>query len=133
MWRVWRIDESARGIWRRGERAAAWRMRRSGCRVIARNLRLGPGEIDLLCRHRRTGCYVLVEVKARIVSDGPWRPEDQLTAAKRRKLLQLAGALRREERVRRAGLRIDLVAVEFERGKRRPAAVRHYERAVEGG
>jgi len=133
VWRLWRIDDSARGIWRRGERAAAWRMRRAGCGVIARNLRLGPGEIDLLCRHRRTGCYVLVEVKARIVSDGPWRPEDQLTAAKRRKLLQLARTLRREERVRRAGLRIDLVAVEFERGKRRPVAVRHYEDAVTGG
>lgn len=121
-------------MWRRGERAAAAVMRRKGCRVVRRNLTLSPGEIDLLCVDRRTGVFVLVEVKARLVRAGETRrPEDAITAAKRRKLLQLARTLLVEERVRGAGLRIDVVAVEFEPGVRRPSAVRHYERAVGAG
>lgn len=108
-------------------------MRRAGCRVIARNLRLSPGEIDLLCLDRRTGEYVVVEVKARVRDDQSGRrPEDSITAAKRSKLLQLCTALRKEGRVRDAGIRIDVVAVEFEAGSRRPAEVRRYERAVRG-
>ena len=125
-------------IWKRGERAAARVMKRAGCRVLARNLRVGRGngigEIDLLCRDRRDGTFVIVEVKARRTSgDGARRPEDAVTNAKKSKLLTLARALRREERVRGHGIRIDVVAVEFAPGRRRPAAVRHYERAVSAG
>ena len=127
-----RPRENQAGIWARGERAAARAMRRAGCRVIARNLRLGPGEIDLLCRDRRTGEFVLVEVKARIDRGDRRRPEDAITHAKRRKLLLLVRALQREERVRGEPIRIDVVAVEFAPGRRRPTAVRRYERAVTG-
>jgi putative endonuclease len=125
--------EDRRGVWTRGERAAARAMRRAGCRVITRNLVLGPGEIDLLCFDRRAGEFVVVEVKARIGSgEGPYRPEDAITAAKKRKLVQLVRALQREERVRGRPVRIDVVAVEFAPGRRRAVAVRRYERAVRG-
>jgi len=36
-----------KSVWARGEQAAARYMRKQGCRVIARNLRLPIGEIDL--------------------------------------------------------------------------------------
>ena len=107
----WHPREDQRGVWVRGERAAARAMRRAGCRVIARNLKLGPGEIDLLCRDRKTGEFVVVEVKARIGRGDGRRPEDAITHAKRQKLLQLVRALQREERVRGRPIRVDVVAV----------------------
>lgn len=124
--------EDRAGVWKRGERVAAGVMRRAGCRVVARNLCLGPGEIDLLCRDRKTGEFVVVEVKARIARGRNYRPEDAITAAKRAKLVSLVRALQHEQRVRGAGIRVDVVAVEFEPGRRRPAAVRRHERAVTG-
>ncbi|MFK7882628.1 MAG: YraN family protein [Phycisphaerales bacterium] len=117
-------------VWKRGEKAAERVMRRAGCRVIERNLRIPPGEIDLLCRERRSGQFVLVEVKARMADGSSRRPEDSITAAKKRKLLLLAKALMRDEEVRGSGIRIDVVAVEFVSGQWRPAATRHYERAI---
>lgn len=122
--------EDRRGVWARGERAAARVMRSAGCRVIARNLRLGPGEIDLLCFDRRAGEFVVVEVKARIDRGDGRRPEDAITAAKKRKLVQLVRALQREDRVRGRPIRVDVVAVTFAPGRRRAVEVRRYERAV---
>ncbi|MCC5823144.1 MAG: YraN family protein [Phycisphaerales bacterium] len=122
--------EDQRGIWKRGERAAARAMRRAGCRVIARNLVLGPGEIDLLCLERKTGAFVVVEVKARIDRGDGRRPEDAITAAKKRKLVQLARALQRDGRVRGKPIRIDVVAVVFASGRRRAVEVRRFEGAV---
>lgn len=130
LWPAPREDRA--GIWKRGERAAAGVMRRAGCRVVARNLRLREGEIDLLCQERRGGRFVLVEVKARLVTGDGFRPEDAVTHAKQTKLLTLARALMREERVRARGLRIDVVAVEFRSGERRPASVRHHPGCVTG-
>ena len=78
-------------------------LRRRGARVVARNLRPWPGEIDLLVEMR--GSLVAVEVKTRIAAE----PAEGLTDLK-------------SERVRRAGGRIyprpdryDLVTVRLGR------------------
>lgn len=129
--RLWPAPrEDQRSVWKRGERVAARAMRRAGCRVVARNLLLGPGEIDLLCFDRRAGEFVVVEVKARIDHGDGRRPEDAITAAKKKKLVQLVRALQREERVRGRAIRVDMVAVVFAPGKRRAVRVTRYERAV---
>jgi putative endonuclease len=129
--RLWpAAREDQRGVWKRGERAAARAMRRAGCRVIARNLVLGPGEIDLLCFDKRAEEFVVVEVKARIDHGDGRRPEDAITAAKKRKLVQLVRALQREERVRGRAIRVDVVAVVFAPGVRKAMSVTRYERAV---
>lgn len=129
--RLWATPrDDLRGVWKRGERAAAKAMRRAGCRVIARNLVLGPGEIDLLCFDKRAEEFVVVEVKARIDHGDGRRPEDAITAAKKKKLVQLVRALQREERVRGRAIRVDVVAVVFAPGKRRAVSVTRYERAV---
>ncbi|HSP35400.1 MAG TPA: YraN family protein, partial [Thermoanaerobaculia bacterium] len=47
----------------RGERRAAWFYRLRGYRVVARNVRLHSGEIDLVVRRGRT--LVIAEVKTR--------------------------------------------------------------------
>lgn len=91
------------------------------------------GEIDLLCEDRRTRTLVVVEVKARMLRGGDPRsayPESAITGAKRAKLRTLTTALLRRPAFQDRAVRIDVVAVCFERGKRRACAVRHYESAV---
>lgn len=54
---------NSRELGRRGEQRAAWFYRLRGYRIVARNLRLGRGEIDLIVRRGRTLAFV--EVKTR--------------------------------------------------------------------
>lgn len=130
-WGLWDPERVPLGA--RGERVAGRYLRRKGLRVIARNVRLSMGEIDLVCEDPRTGAVVVVEVKSRVVDSGDPRsahPEDTVTGAKRAKLRTLATALLRDERFAGRAVRIDVVAVVFARGERRAALVRHYESAV---
>ena len=53
----------SRILGQRGERRAAWFYRLRGYRIVARNVRLRGGEIDLVVRRGRT--LVFAEVKAR--------------------------------------------------------------------
>ena len=53
----------ARQLGRAGERRAAWFYRLRGYRIIATNLRLASGEIDIVARRGRT--VVVAEVKTR--------------------------------------------------------------------
>ena len=133
MIRLPRVLRRRRSLGARGEDAAARFMRRTGCRVVARNLDLGFGELDLVCEDRTDGGLVVVEVKARTGWAGDARsgsPESSITDAKRSKLRSLTSALMREERWRGRPVRIDVVAVVFAPGRRRPVAIRHYRSAV---
>jgi putative endonuclease len=51
------------GRW--GEREAAKYLRQNGYKILFRNFRGRRGEIDLICRDRRAGVLVFVEVKSR--------------------------------------------------------------------
>jgi putative endonuclease len=53
----------ARQLGRAGERRAAWFYRLRGYRILATNLRLASGEIDIVAR--RGGTVVIAEVKTR--------------------------------------------------------------------
>jgi putative endonuclease len=120
-------------VWVRGEHAAARHMKRNGYRILARNLRLAHGEIDLLCEEPKSRCVVLVEVKARLKQeDDPRRidPEANITAAKKAKLRSLASALMKREQYRDRPVRIDVIAVVFENGTSKPIELRHYESAL---
>ncbi len=121
-----------KSVWDRGERAAARFMRRGGCRVLARNLRLPVGEIDLLCLEKSSGTLVLVEVKARRYDTQGTKqidPTASITAKKRAKLLLLAKSLKKMPRFARMPIRIDVVSVRFVGGSRR-AQITHYPRCV---
>lgn len=91
------------------------------------------GEIDVLCENSKSRALIVVEVKARERSPGDTRridPETNITAAKKSKLRMLATALTKQERFGNRPIRIDVIAVVFERGSKKPVELRHYESAV---
>ncbi len=131
MIRRWRNQS----IWLRGEDAAARLMKREGCRVIARNLRLPMGEIDLLCCEKKSGTIIVVEVKAREHTPGPGRrfdPASNITHAKLTKLRLLVRALKKQDAYRSAPIQIDVVTVVFEPGRRSPVEMKSYRSAIGG-
>lgn len=73
---------------RRGEERAAWFYRLRGYSVIARNLRLRSGELDLVVRRR--SLLAFVEVKAR-QSLGAGEGFDSVDRRKRSRLVALGG------------------------------------------
>jgi putative endonuclease len=57
-----RIAAERRG--RRGEGLAAWWLRLHGWRIVARRLRVGVGEVDLVARRGRTVAFIEVKWRA---------------------------------------------------------------------
>ncbi len=53
-----RRDGARRALGRRGEQLAAEHLQRRGCVVLARNTRIGRGEIDLIVRDGDTLAFV---------------------------------------------------------------------------
>lgn len=126
----WRRDHPRRDIsvWRRGERVAERHLRRNGMRVLARNLRLPHGEIDLLCLERRTNTIVIVEVKSRLYDDlnAPGiDPSASITGKKRAKLVTLAKSIKKMPQYQTRAIRVDVVTVRFAKDKQ-PPEIRHY-------
>jgi putative endonuclease len=118
----------------RGETAAARYLKKQGFRIIARNSRQRVGEIDILAESPERDAIVVVEVKARVVEpgDGERRlPERAITAAKGRKLASLAKSIVKTKGLGDRRVRIDVVAVEFERGRREATEIRHYPGAID--
>jgi putative endonuclease len=63
-------ENAAHALGRQGEQLAAQHLRQHGRKVLYRNFRAPRGgEIDLVCRDRRTGELVFTEVKTRRTRD----------------------------------------------------------------
>lgn len=78
---------------RAGERRAAWFYRLRGYRVVARNVRLHAGEIDLIARRGKT--LVVAEVKTRrslVAGEG----HEAVNRTKRERLVRLASQYLRD-------------------------------------
>ena len=60
-----RLHAEQRG--RRGETLAAWYLRLTGWRILARRQKIGVGEVDLIARRGRTVAFI--EVKWRATAD----------------------------------------------------------------
>jgi putative endonuclease len=116
-WPLWR-----RWFGTRAERAAARYLRRSGCRVLARNVVLAAGELDLVALDGRT--LVFVEVRSTEGADAD-RPAASVDAAKQRKLTDLALAYLQRHRLLGHSARFDVVAVSWPPNRREPHVV-HY-------
>ncbi len=95
-----------------GEWEAAVFLARRGLKVVARNVRIGRGEIDLVARDGDE--IVFVEVKTRVhLPESEWTGLENLGRAKRRALARTARAYILRLRRPAPSYRIDLVTVEL--------------------
>lgn len=112
---------------RRAEQLAREHLEGRGFEIVAGNLRLGQGELDLVAWEQ--GTLVFVEVKGR----GPGalgRPEEAVDQNKRRRLVSAAEAYLARLEQAPSACRFDVVAVEFGTGQPR---LRHLRDAFRPG
>lgn len=110
----------------RGERLAARTLQAKGYRILARNCRNRFGEIDLIASDGET--IVFVEVKTRSQT-GSGRPEESITAGKKRSLTRAASAWLHRYRLDNRRCRFDVVAILWREGL--PPEIEHYTSAFD--
>lgn len=111
--------QQARETGIRGETYAYWYLRRHGYVMVARNFTAPgiKGEIDLVGYDGLVLAFI--EVKTRTAASEKFgKPEDALTAEKRRKLSRMAQRFLAERRIGEAACRFDLLAIESRPGQR---------------
>lgn len=116
-----------RALGRRGEKLAARVLRRSGYRILARNLHVGRDEADLVVLDPDGRTVVIVEVKTRRDADRP--AEGSINGAKQYRLARLASSLQRSGPLAGRPFRFDAVTVRVDEQQR--PTVRHYVGAFE--
>jgi putative endonuclease len=121
-WPVWR-----RWFGTRSERAAARFLRTLGYRVLARNVNLPTGELDLVALDGRT--LVFVEVRSTAHGDTA-RPTESVDAVKQRKLTVAALTFLQQHRLLDHPARFDVVAISWPANRREPTVV-HFPNAFE--
>jgi putative endonuclease len=121
------VANHRRALGQLGERLAAQHLEAKGYRVRELNYRTAEGEIDIIAE--RDGTVAFVEVKCRRGSRMGTAIEG-VTRRKAERLVALAEAYAAEH-APDAGLRIDVVAVDFAADGRLVALV-HHENAVTG-
>jgi len=121
-WPVWR-----RWFGNRSERAAARFLRKLGYRILARNVNLPAGELDLVALDGRT--LVFVEVRSTEGGDVE-RPAASVDLAKQRKLTNAALTYLSKHRLLDHPARFDVIAVSWPPNHREPHVV-HYPSAFE--
>lgn len=120
-------EQAATG--RLGERAAAWHLLWRGHRLLAANVMMAHGEIDLVTEHQ--GMCVFVEVKTRrATEDGTLErdPAEAVNAAKRSRMRAAARQFLDLYEPVTFPHRFDVVAVRVEASGR--ARVLHHRRAI---
>ncbi len=103
----------------KGERAAARFLRRARYRILAKNVTLAGGEIDLLAQAPDGRTIVIVEVKAAEIDpaaagDAPRIfPEAHVNHTKRRRLVHLASQVVKRYRLHDRPIRFDVIGVDL--------------------
>jgi putative endonuclease len=125
------VSDPRRALAAQGEAQAAAYLAQRGYRIVARNVRAGGVEVDLVVE--RAAVVVFVEVKTR-ATRAHGAPEEAVDARKRSRLVRAAAAWLHEQRrggraVRR--VRFDVVTCEVQPGG--GLAVRHLEGAFDAG
>ncbi len=109
---------------RQGEDLAATYLANKGYKILRRNWFCPTGELDLIAEDGNT--LVFVEVRTRR-GDRFGSAEESVTPAKQARLIELAQTYLQEAAVPPQPWRIDVVAVQLERGL---PTIRHIENAV---
>ncbi len=112
---------------RLGEAIAKRHFRRAGYRVVARNVRMRAGEVDLIARARTV--LVFVEVRTRQPSS-PLSPEESVDRRKQSHLVRAAQEWLARHPHPKFHIRFDVVAVELDDAHKLHRFA-HYERAFE--
>lgn len=115
-WPLWR-----RWFGTRAERAAEKFLRRRGCRVLGRNVRLPMGELDLVVLDGE----VIAFVEVRSSEGNIQRPMQSVDAVKQKRLSDLAVAWLQKHRLLGRAARFDVIAVSWPAGQREPV-IQHY-------
>lgn len=116
-WFSGRISPDGRALGRLGERRAARYLVRNGLEILARNVHLAGGEIDLVARQGQT--LVFVEVKS--TREGSWRQGlDRIDASKRRSLRRVCRAYLQRLAQEPESYRLDAVSIRFVAGRLGP-------------
>ena len=112
---------------RRGEAQAEQFLKKAGLKIIARNVRVGHDEIDLIAKQQKT--LIFVEVKTR-GDERFGRPAAAVDRAKRRKLSRAAIRFLKKHHLRPPYIRFDVIEVVSD-----PPEIRHIRNAftLEGG
>lgn len=105
-----RLGPATKELGGHGEELAAKHLAANGYRVLDRNWRWPQGEIDLVAE--KDGEIIFVEVKARR-SHAFGTPEEAVTRAKQRKLIQTALAYLLRQGKPEARWRIDVIALDL--------------------
>jgi len=121
-WPVWR-----RWFGDRSERAAGRFLRKLGYRILARNVNLPTGELDLVALDGRT--LVFVEVRSTERCDTA-RPTESVDLAKQRKVTDAALTFLQKHRLLDHPARFDVIAISWPANHRDPQVV-HFPNAFE--
>jgi len=115
-----------RSTGQQGEDAAAKYLRRQGFKIIARNVRAGRNEIDIVAQEGKT--LVIVEVRSRTADDGIL-PEDSIGPTKQLHVHRAAEHYVEHLRTPPADVRIDVIAVVMLPGE--APRITHYRDAID--
>lgn len=96
----------------KGEKLALDFLKKKGLRILSRNCRFAGKEIDIVALDRNTVCFI--EVKARS-SNSYGKPEEAVTAKKRRHLEILALNYIKKYRISDCDFRFDVISVFFDK------------------
>ena len=120
------VTQARQALGRAAEDAAATYLARAGFKILERNVRLGHGEIDLVCRDRDV--VVFVEVKCRRATWGD-PPAAAVSWHKQRRLTRLAQHYLKWRRLEDARCRFDVVSVTVDAAGR--SAIAHVRNAFD--
>lgn len=113
-----------------GEQVAELYLVQQGYKILARNLRLEAGEIDILCEKPGKPQLIAVEVKASAKKVSTrFRPERRVGGHKKRKLKDLMAQLRaKKPELKDRPVRFDIMGVELDPKGGMPG-IRHHQGA----
>jgi putative endonuclease len=104
------MDRSRQNKGQAGEDTAVDFLTGNGLKILERNFRCPPGEIDIIAKHGQT--IVFVEVRTRHTK-GFGTPEESITALKRSRLIRAAQWYLKQHKLYNTSARFDVVTIRW--------------------
>ena len=106
-----------------GEQAACDFLDRKGWKILERNVRRGPGEIDIIACRRKAIAFIEVKRRSSLRFG---QPAEAVNTPKQRRILQAAALYLQENGLMDREIRFDVIEV-------LPGEIRHIESAFDAG